>query len=69
MVKLKDIAKTLGISDVSVHYIVTGKRQISWPIAERLSGLFPGKNTSQWKRATPSEFLSAFEQLKIEGVA
>lgn len=58
------IAQTLGVSQSFVSQLLTEKKKVSWPLAEKLSDLFPGKTIQQWKRATPEDLKQAFEQLK-----
>jgi plasmid maintenance system antidote protein VapI len=61
--KQKNISRILGVSDAFVSMILNGKRDISWPLAARLSEMFPGKTTQQWKEATPDDLRRAFAQL------
>ncbi|MBT7630967.1 MAG: hypothetical protein HN597_14880 [Desulfobacula sp.] len=68
MIKNKDIAITLKISDTLVCRLLNGERKVSWPLAERLSKMFPGKSMSEWKRATSKELKAAFNQLEKETV-
>jgi plasmid maintenance system antidote protein VapI len=46
--------------------LLGGERKISWPMAERLSKMFPGKSISEWKRSEPSDLKQVFNQLKVE---
>tara|TARA_B100000614_G_C14449025_1_gene453474 strand:+ start:706 stop:930 length:225 start_codon:yes stop_codon:yes gene_type:complete len=55
------IATTLGVSQPFIHQVLTGKKKISWPMAEKLSNLFPSKTMQQWKRVDPDVIWSAFE--------
>ena len=64
MMKNKHIAKTLKVSDTLVSRLLSGERKISWPLAERLSKMFPGRSISEWKRAEPEELKQALSQLK-----
>jgi len=57
------ISNTFGITEQYLSMLLNGERKVSWPIAEKLSDIFPGKSISQWKRATPKELRQAFEQL------
>jgi len=60
------IAKTLKVSQPFISQVITGRKNISWPLAEKLSDLFPDKSIRQWKNATPKELKKAFSQLKSE---
>ena len=51
MIKNKEIANTLKISESLASRLLSGERKVSWPLAERLSKMFPGKSISEWKRA------------------
>jgi plasmid maintenance system antidote protein VapI len=64
--KQKNISRILGASDAFVSMILNGKRAVSWPLAARLSDIFPGKTTQQWKQATPEDLRRAFAQLQNE---
>ena len=65
MMTQNDIAVAIGRVDKTyVNKLLTGKRQVSWPLAERLAELFPGRTIQQWKKATPEELKRAFAQLK-----
>jgi plasmid maintenance system antidote protein VapI len=73
MMKQKQIAKILRVKESYVCMILNedhGKnRPVSWPLAERLAELFPGRTIQQWKKAKPEELKRAFAQLKNEEVA
>jgi len=64
MMKQKDIANTLNISDALVSRLLSGERKVSWPMAERLSKMFPGRSISEWKRASVEEIKQAFNQIE-----
>lgn len=57
------ISKILEIHQSEVSRLLTGKRNVSWPLAARLSEMFPGKTTQQWKDASPEDLRRAFAQL------
>ncbi|RLB94616.1 MAG: hypothetical protein DRH26_00680 [Deltaproteobacteria bacterium] len=63
--KNKDIAIALNISDALVSRLLSGERKVSWPLAERLSKMFPGRSISEWKRVNPEEIKRVFEHLEI----
>jgi len=63
MMKQKQIAKLLGIHDSDVSRTFSGERKVSWPLAEKLADLFPGKTIKQWKYATPEDLKRAFKLL------
>jgi len=62
--KNKDISNTLNVSETLVSRLLTGQRKVSWPMAEKLSDLFPGKSIKEWKKAEPEDLKNAFAQLK-----
>jgi len=53
--KQKQISIILGIHQSDVSRILSGARKVSWPLAEKLADLFPGKSIREWKQATPEE--------------
>lgn len=65
-IKQREIADYLDISITAVHFILTGQRPVSWPIAEKLTRLFPGKDIIGWKNASPEELKRAFTQIDRE---
>ncbi len=64
----KEISSELGMTEQYLSMLINGERNISWPLAERLSAMFPGKSISEWKRSTPKEFERAFAQYQVEEV-
>jgi plasmid maintenance system antidote protein VapI len=64
MVTQINIAQLLKIDQPRVSKLINGREKVSWPIAERLADIFPGKSIAQWKRATPQELKLAFSQLE-----
>jgi plasmid maintenance system antidote protein VapI len=60
----QNIAKLLNVSQPFINQIMAGKKSVSWPLAEKLSDLFPGKTMREWKKANPSEIKRAFTQIK-----
>jgi len=64
MMKQKHIAEILRVSQPTINLVLTGKRKVSWPLAQKLSNLFPGKTIAQWKNASPEELRIAFSQLE-----
>jgi len=60
----KSIAKEFGVSQPFISQLLVGQKKISWPLAEKLSTLFPRKSISEWKRATSQELKEAFNQLE-----
>jgi plasmid maintenance system antidote protein VapI len=67
MKKLRQIqiAEKLGISQAMVSLILAGKRPITWPLAVKLSDLFPGKSLRQWKEAGPDDLMKALRTLTL----
>ena len=61
--KQKQISKIMGTTDAYISMIFLGRRPVSWPMAERLSELFPGKSIKEWKKANPDEVRRAFSLL------
>lgn len=68
IMKQKDISKLLKIDESLLSRLLSNKRQVSWPLAERLSNFFPGRSISEWKRATPEELKAAFHSLNINNI-
>jgi plasmid maintenance system antidote protein VapI len=62
----KEISDQFKISEQYLSMLLGGERKISWPMAERLSKMFPGKSISEWKRSEPSDLKQVFNQLKVE---
>lgn len=62
-IKQRHISDAIGVKQPMVSMLLSGKRPVSWPLAEKLSELFPEKTIQQWKGATPVELEQAFEQL------
>jgi plasmid maintenance system antidote protein VapI len=69
MMTQTDIAKHLGFSQPTINLTLTGKRKVSWPLAERLAEVFPGKSIKEWKNASPAEIRAAFKFLERTGDA
>jgi plasmid maintenance system antidote protein VapI len=65
-IKQKHISKQLGISQTMVSMILAGKRPVTWPLAVKLSELFPGKSLMQWKESGPDDLMKAFRSLEVE---
>lgn len=68
-IKQKDIAAALNIDQALVSRMVNGKQAVPWPLARRMSEMFPGKDIVGWKEASPTELKRAFAQLPINGEA
>ncbi len=64
MINRKHISITIGVTEQYLSMLLNGQRKISWPMAERLTELFPGRTIQQWKKATPDDLKRAFAQLK-----
>ena len=62
----QNIAKLLNVSQPFINQVMTGKKSVSWPLAERLSDLFPGKTMREWKKSSPDDIKRAFKQLLKE---
>ena len=62
----QNIAKLLNVSQPFINQIMAGKKSVSWPLAEKLSDLFPGKTMREWKKASPEDIKRAFKQLSRE---
>ena len=63
MINRKYISSTIGITEQYLSMLLIGKRPVSWPLAERLAELFPGRTIHQWKSATPEDIKRAFLQI------
>ena len=61
------IAELLGTHQPIISMIITGKRQVPWRLAKRLSEYLPGRDIISWKNASPDELKKAFKQLPIDG--
>jgi len=55
------ISQILGFSQPTINLVLTGKRPVSWPLAEKLANLFPHKTIQDWKAAKPEDIIRAFE--------
>lgn len=64
--KDKHIAKALGIKKSYCSLILSNHRCISWPLAETLHNLFPGKTIQAWKYATGDDVKKAFHGFNHE---
>ena len=62
--KQKEIAKALNISTSYMSLIFKGEKPISFPLAVRLSKIFPKKDIEQWKNAKPEELKKVFRERK-----
>ncbi len=61
----KEISQRLGMTEQYLSMLLKG-RKVSWPLAEKLSDLFPGKTIQQWKKASPEDLKNAFAQLNAQ---
>lgn len=59
-IKQKTIAQILNRDPSEICRLLSGKRQVSWPLAVTLSELMPGRTIEQWKRSTPAELERSF---------
>jgi len=57
-----EISKELGYSQTTINFILNGKRPISWPLAERLSKMFPEKGIREWKNSNIQDIRTALNQ-------
>jgi len=60
----KQISQQLGMTEQYLSMLFSGERKVSWPLAEKLTGLFPGKDIVSWKHSTPDDLKRAFSELK-----
>jgi len=58
------IAQALTVSQPFINRVLRGKSPVSWPLAEKLAELFPGKSMKEWKYSGPEELKRAFSQLE-----
>ena len=49
-------AEFLGLKQPHLSMIFTGKKKVSWTLAEKLSRLFPEKDIQWWRYASPLQF-------------
>lgn len=69
MITQNDIAAVIGAVDKTyVNKLLNGKRSVSWPLAKRLSELFPCRTIHQWKNATPDDIKRVFAQIKCKKI-
>jgi len=61
MTKQKDISKLLNVTPVYVSQLFSGVRPVSFPLAIKLSKMFPEKDVEAWKDATPEEIKQALK--------
>ena len=66
MANKKTYKKLLGYDKSTISLFETGGREPSWPLAEKLCEIFPGKSIKEWKSASPNELKRAFNQIKNE---
>jgi len=59
-------SKILGYDKSTISLFKSGKRAVSWPLAEKLCEIFPGKSIKEWKNSKPEQIAKAFDQLKQE---
>jgi len=69
MINRKHISNLFGVTEQYLSMLLNNKRSVSWPLAERLSELFPCRTIQQWKKAKPEELKRAFAQLGSKEVA
>ena len=60
VIKQKIMAMQIGISPSYLSLVLSGKKEISRPLAEKLSTLFPNKDFFFWRSADPSEIINSF---------
>ncbi len=61
------IAKTLGISEPLLSMILSGKRNVTYPLAKRLNEL-TRIGIEFWMEAEPSELRAAMKRINEEAV-
>jgi len=61
-----DFAELLGIEQSQVSRLLNGKEKISWPLALKLSKLFPGKDQEGWHKSGATDLCRVYAQLKYE---
>ena len=66
--KLVDIAAALGISVPMVSYLSSGKRAVSWAMANRIAAVY-GRAPSWWMRADAAKIGRVLRSGKIVGEA
>ena len=62
--KQKQISIILGIHQSDISRLLSGARRVSYPLAEKLSDIFPWKSMKQWRNASPDEIREAFSHLR-----
>lgn len=61
-----DFAALLEIDPSRVSRLLNGIDPVSWPVAAKLSQLFPGRDVIGWKNATKEDLNRLYQQLKSE---
>lgn len=64
--KLTDIAAAIGISVPMVSYLMSGKRSVSWAMAQRLSAVF-GRAPSWWMKSDAAKIARVLKSGKLVG--
>lgn len=62
--KLADIAAAIGISVPMVSYLLSGKRSVSWAMANRLAAVY-GRTASWWMKADSAKIGRVLRSGKI----
>jgi len=62
MSKQKDIATLLSVTPAYVSLLLAG-RPLSYPLAVKLSKMFPEKDVEAWKHSRPEEIEAAFKKI------
>jgi len=63
MIRQTDIAEILNRDQSDISRFLSGKKRVSWPLAEQLAALCTWKDIIAWKNATPNELVSAFQAI------
>lgn len=64
--KLADIAAAIGISVPMVSYLLSGKRAVSWAMANRLAAVY-GRAPSWWMKADAAKIERVLRSGKLVG--
>ena len=59
--KQKDIADATGYSPTVISLAFSGKRKMTWPMAEKFSELYPERTIVEWKKAGVEELNELLE--------
>lgn len=66
MITQMDIAAVLSCSQSTINFILNGTRPVSWPLAEKIDTIFPGKGVKFWRNAKTTDLEKMFSSEVFE---